>query len=530
MFLPLLDPALVQHQHNPPAQHAPTPQQQAERARVLHLDAPAITATSHGYHYTVRGNTLLDAQYIKDVITRSPSPRDAVGALKKAYAAKGYFLAAIVGRSKGNQVRIQVVQGRLTHVDGPKGLARFFTGLKGDDRVRNTDVIRQSTLAQQYAATNGQLPQISFKPAPEVGGSTMDIGTKPLKNARWWGGSFTTGNFGNRYAGHYLAQLQGYARHDGFTLQATRTRALTGLDKNTAGAYYAATSANLSWVTPLGTYQLDDSFTKFKLGKAFAPLYPLGHIHVYGISGQQLLYADDSTRWTTSEGWHHIRDRESVFNGIYSLHDQKYMVFDGSTTYAKRFGGLFKHAASISLTGGIKLGGSRGDSGLAPQTGAPTGHFQIYTASAELTQSLPYDFNTQLSLSGQASTDTLPSYEQWVLGGVNNLTAYLPGTIVGDRGYLGRFTVNGPQWAFWGLRARPSVFTEYGATRYSFIAQGAPKWQSLGDIGAGLQLSAPGAHTSALLAWARPMTSKNVAATTRSGQRAHLFVYLQVGF
>src|SRR5690348_3109479 len=165
-------------------------------------------------------------------------------------------------------------------------------------------------------------PQVSFKPAPEAGGSTMVIGQTAQPDASPLGGSFTVGNFGNRYAGHQVAQAQGYVRHAGITLQASYSRALTGLDQDTRGAYYAAAGATLSWVSPWGTYQLDDQYTKYELGDAFAPLYPIGHIHAWGVSGTQFLYADDTSRWTLSEGVHAVRTRDTVFKYAYTLRDQ----------------------------------------------------------------------------------------------------------------------------------------------------------------------------------------------------------------
>lgn len=488
-----------------------------------------INVESHGYHYAVIGNRLLSVAELTAALQSGATPQAAIGALKKAYERKGYFLVALVGQAQDKQVLLQVVQGRLTHIEGPPALARYFTALKGRDTIRNSDIIRQSTLVQAYAATNGQQPQISFQPAPEVGGSTMRISQAPLADNRSVGGSVTVGNFGNRYAGHYVAQAQAYARHDGFTAQVSHSRALTGMDANTRGAYYAATTGNVSVVTPVGTFQVDGSATRYQLGKAFAPLYPAGKVKAFGGSATQLLYADDVHRWSLQEGVHHVRDSETVFGGAYTLRDQKFNVIDVSSDYAWRFGGLFKQLASLSLSGGAKLGSARGDSGFVHATGAPTGHFQVYTASAGITQALAHGYSVQFNLSGQSTPNTLPSYEQWVLGGLNNLTAYLPGTIVGDRGYLGRLSLQGPQWNAGPVQLRPSVFAEYGAARYSFIPANTATWQSLGDIGANLSLSLPMANTSAILAYAKPMGSRHVADTLRRGQQAHLFFYLQIG-
>ncbi|MGH8233682.1 MAG: ShlB/FhaC/HecB family hemolysin secretion/activation protein [Rhodanobacteraceae bacterium] len=500
---------------------SPTTDQRGQVGSVLRV-------RSHGYLYTVTGNHLLRPSEVDKALQGATDPRAAIGALKQAYQRHGYFLVALVGRTSGNDVQVRVVQGRLTHVEGPPALNRFFSGLKDNDTVKSSDVIRQSMLAQAYAATNGEQPQISFKPAPEFGGSTMEIGQQPLAKYSPFGGSLTFGNFGNRYAGHYLAQAQAYVRHHGYTLQVTHASALTGLDSNTSGAFYSATGATVAKVTPLGTFQVDYNFTRYQLGQAFAPLFPLGRIENYGGSGTQILYADDRTRWTLDEGVHHIHDSETVFNGIYTLRNQKYMVFNLDSDVSWRFGGLFKHPASLSAGAGVKLGADGGESGFVNGVGAPTPHFQIYTAHAGVTQSLAHDFSLAFDLSGQASHQTVPSYEQWVLGGLNNITAYLPGTVAGDRGYLGRLTLQGPQWQLGPVQMRPSVFAEHGAARYSYIAAHAPIWQGLTDAGAGLSFSAPAAHTTAMLAYAKPISANNVESSLLARQTAHVFFYLQM--
>jgi hemolysin activation/secretion protein len=513
----------------PPHTAAMQPAQAAAGQDTARPSGAQVNVKSHGYHYAVIGNRLLSVAELTAALQSGDTPAAAVGALKKAYEAKGYFLVALVGQAQDKQVLLQVVQGKLMHVEGPRSLVAYFSGLKGDDALRNSDVIRRSTLAQAYAATNGQQPQISFTPAPEVGGSTLQISQAPLADSHAIGGSLAAGNFGNRYAGHYVAQAQAYARHDGFTVQLSHSRALTGMDANTRGAFYAATSGSLSAITPIGTFQIDGSTTRYQLGDAFAPLYPTGKVKVFGASATQLLFADDVRRWTLQEGVHHIRDSETVFSGAYTLRDQKFNVVDFGSDYSWRFGGFFKQPASLNLSAGIKLGSARGDSGFTHAPGSPTGHFQIATASAGVTQALARGFSVQFNLSGQDTPDTLPSYEQWVLGGLNNLTAYLPGTIVGDRGYLGRLTLQAPQWSAGALQLRPSVFAEYGASRYRYVPIQTPSWQSLDDVGASLSLSLPLANTSAMLAWAQPLGSRHVAMSLRDRQQAHLFFYLQVG-
>lgn len=490
-----------------------------------HQAPPALE--SHGYRYTVNGNTLLDDARIRAVLLGSATPEAAVAALRRAYTDEGYFLVAVVAGVQGHEVQIAVTQGRLAHVEGPPELAAYFDGLVGRDTLRTPEVVRSGLLAQADAATNGEQPKVSFEPAAEQSASTLRIDTTPLKDSHAASGSVTVGNLGNRYAGHDLAQVQGQLQGHGYTLQATHTRALTGIDQDSRGAYYAATGATFSKVTPAGWFQLDGSSTRYRLGVAFAPLDPGGTVKVYGAGATQLLFADETRRWTLAEGLHRIRDRQTVFNGAYALRDQRYDVFDLGTQGSWRMDGLAGRSATINLGGGLKFGGLGTSQGLGGGPGTAAEHFTIYTARAGIEQALAGGYTVQLDLNAQTTPGTLPSYEQWVLGGWNALAAWLPGTLVGDRGYQGRLTLQAPTWRLGPLKLQPAVFAEQGAARYHVDAgQG---WQRLSDAGASIGLDLPGLGAHALFAYAHPLDSSRVSPEQRRRQRAHAFFYLQVG-
>lgn len=516
---------------SPPPAHLPTPAPAlVAPASTEASSASALAVDSHGFHYTVTGNTLLKPAAVIATLQRATTPAQAIGALKQVYAKQGYFLVAVVARVGAQEVQVDVVQGRLAHVEGPADLAAYFTGLQGRDTLRTPEVVRQGLLAQAYAATDGQQPRLSFQPAAEPGASTLHIDTTPLKDSHTVGGSLTLGNLGNRYAGHDLAQLQGQLQQHGFTVQASHTRALTGIDKDSRGAYYASTNLTISKVTPVGWFQLDGSTTRYALGQAFAPLDPGGTVKVWGGLATQLLFADDTRRWTLSEGMHRVRDRETVFDGIYALRDQRYDVLDLSTQASWRVQGFAGRTASVGFSGGLKFGGLGGPRGFSNGTGMPNAHFSIYTAQLNLDQALAGGYSVRLDLSAQTTPDTLPSYEQWVLGGMNALAAWLPGTLAGDRGYLGRVTVQAPSWQLGGLRLRPNAFVEHGASRYHYIPANSPSWQALDDGGVSLALDWPALSAHAVLTYARPLGSRQVPADVRAKQRAHTFFYVQVDF
>ncbi|MEI7037702.1 ShlB/FhaC/HecB family hemolysin secretion/activation protein [Fulvimonas yonginensis] len=493
------------------------------------VPAPApLLVDQGGYRYVVAGNHLLEPADVRSALKRGATPTEAIGALKRAYADRGYFLVAVVAQVQGREVKVNVVQGRLAHVEGPTDLAAYFAGLLGRDDVRHEQVVRRDLLVQAHAATEGLQAKLAFVPAAEPGASTLRIDTTRSAHEHHAGGSLSVGNLGNRYAGHDLAQVQGQLQYGGYTLQVNHARALTGVDADSRGAFYAATGATLTRVTPAGWFQLDGIGTRYRLGVAFAPLDPAGNVSVFGGGATQLLFADEARRWTLSEGLHRVHDRETVFAGAYALRDQRYQVVDLGTQASWQLGGVGGRPASLALALGSKLGGPGGAGGFYNGTGAPTADFHIFTARVSLDQALAKGYGLRLELSGQATPDTLPSYEQWVLGGVNALAAWLPGTLAGDRGFLERLTLEAPVWGIGTWRLRALAFAEQGASRYN-EATGNPGRQTLTDAGASLALDLPGPDTHALLAYAHPLTS-HIPWETRRRQRAHAFVYLEVGF
>lgn len=473
-------------------------------------------------HYTIIGNRLLAPGKVAGVLQSATAPQEAIADLKRAYEHAGYFLVALVGEEQGNAITIHVIQGRITHVQGPAALVRFFSGLRGLDTVRKPDVVRRTLLAQEWAHSNDQELNVTFHPAPEPGGSILQLTATPLAGSHLVGGSLTFGNYGNRYAGRYLAQGNVTAHHGGFNASLGYARALPGLSSTTHGSFYQSGSAQLSWTTPLGIWALDGSTTRYRLGRAFAPLYPKGGVDTFGLSSTQLLYADAARRWSLSGGIHHIHENESVFAGTFSLYDHRYTVANLGTDASWRFTGLAHQAAAIQAGLGVKhsLGGS----------GAPKKDFTLYTANASLTQALPRNWQVKLALSGQTAPDTLPPYEQWVLGGLGNLSAYMPGTVVGDKGYLARVQLNAPQWKWGDFTLQPEVYAETGSARFHYIAPGAPRHQTLSDAGIGLHLGLPAAHLTATLAAAAPLGSHGVDHTFREGQRIHVLFLLQASF
>ncbi len=142
-------------------------------------------------------------------------------------------------------------------------------------------------------------------------------------------------------------------------------------------------------------------------------------------------------------------------------------------------------------------------------------------------------FSMGVSLSGQVADITdaqrLPSQQQWVLGGYGNLTAWYPGVVSGDSGYLARVFAAAPTWNFWEMSLTPTIYAEAGGSRTSYIYPGVPNSQFLSDYGVGLSGTAFRRGT-LNLGYAWPWRTRDVGPEIVDGSRARLFFNAALSF
>src|SRR3546814_15154805 len=113
------------------------------------------------------------------------------------------------------------------------------------------------------------------------------------------------------------------------------------------------------------------------------------------------------------------------------------------------------------------------------------------------------------------------SSDLWVLGGIDNVAAYLPGVAVGDTGAYGALDLLYHGWQLAGVRFSPRVFVEYGLSRYEQQSDAATRGTSMmSDVGGELQASWRFLETS--LALAAPIPQRRVSSSLPDDSEAHL--------
>lgn len=518
----------------PPLAQAPAPPPPPAVVSGAQDPAPSIFADSHGFHYAVAGNTLLSPDVVKATLEAAATPKEAIDALAREYVNRGYFLTALTGQVDRQLVSIKVIQGRLTESEMTPDLAPYFGGIEGRDDLQRSTIFRKSSVAEFYSSRQGMRPVVSFAKAQEVGGSKIIVSEEPLEGARQWSAGVNFGNLGSRFSSRYLASAYGALRPGaGLELTANWSQGLPGLTNASGGSLYHSGTVGASIVTPWGIYGATYNGINYRIGgEAGAGLFPKGDIQISGVTGTQLLYADETTRWAVTEAFTHTQNVVDVFTDsdqTFRLTDQRYDFVSLGTSYNKSLR-VFGFNANIQT-------GLTAMQGLTPPrgtfvpivVGSPNTRFSLIQANVNYQQALPANYVLGVAVSGQWSDSTLPQNQQWILGGLGNLSAWLPAVILGDLGGLGRVSVNAPPWTWDRFTVSGAAFVEAGVTRFHITPAISPVTRSLGDAGFSISGSIAGG-TSLTLAYALPVYYRNVDRNVVDQQRAQVYFSLSQSF
>lgn len=493
-----------------------------------------LVINSHGYHYVLTGNTLLPDSRIRNILASALTAKAAVSALNKAYHQNGYFLVAIKATVEGTTIRIQIIQGQLTQTDIANDVTWFFPDIKYRPDLRENTIVYQSVLANAFAQRNGQRLQIGFGPSSNPGGSRMNVSENPIPGYQPITGNIFFGNYGSRYSGRYLTGGSvSYNPGLGLNISLNGTQGLPSLTNASKGSQYSQGGINASSITPWGIYSFNAQWVHYRLGDVAFPVNPTGNIFTWGISGSQLVYANDRSRWALNEGYNHVANDvkvyQSVIPGGYPLTIQHYNYFDVGTQWSLSYNLLHKPGSlNTSFTYNQGVSGSRGT--LYNHTpGYPAAQFHYFVASISTSQALPLGMSASFSASGQGAFNTLPQQNQWVLGGFGSLSAYYPGVLVGDSGYSARFQLQSPNWAFQGFSASANLFAETGGTTFTYLARNQAPWQSLSDVGIGLHMQSPWGTNISVMS-ALPVGWNQVSASVRKASRVDAYFVLSQNF
>lgn len=454
----------------------------------------------------ISGNNYLSEDRIREAARAVDSVSKFILLLNALYAAAGYPLVNVEYAQDRDTltVYVDVSQGYIERVNAPPLLAPFFDRFENIRDLKNRDFKVMQVLAGIKADRAGVEVSSEYevnKVQPDQFVLKMD--TEPDPEHDGWSVSNVFGNPGNRFLGRYFnfTNLQ-YNTSGGDILGLKYGTALTGLGDARGGKSYHHGQLSYSIVNPYGLYGASASYTQYELNDRFGfQETERSRTTELAFQGSQFLYATDTTRWLVNEKLEYVDATTEVTDAptTSTLDDGTEFPVEGQRTQEERYaafrlGSSFRHSRllfgyplSVTLKGGYKRGFAGEIDNLVNSN--RQSDFNLFAGEFELSYRLFWGVTPKLLLKGQRSLDReLPQQQQWVLGGPGQLSAFLPGILVGDSGAYGRFDLQLPRLDLGSGSWRLTLFVEGGNAVYEDRRGSDAAVRAVADAGIKLEL------------------------------------------
>lgn len=496
----------------------PLPPQQAEVAVLEERHGAGrgdgvITLEIDDYSLLISGNTYLDEARIREVTSVAKTPSQAILLLNALYPAEGHmFVNVQYARDRNaNTIYVRVNEGYLAEADVPPAMAPFFEHFEGERGVKESDLEPQRVLAELKAERAGYRMSSHYsidEDDPAAFTLVMDGREDPEHETFEFTGVF--GNPGNRFLGRYFgaANMKAYAPN-GDELGLGYTTAFVDMGNPRNGESYDRYDASYNTVNSFGLYSVSAAYTDYEVTNLLEGDFQdreEAEIVEGRLQGNQFLYADGKTRIVLEEEISYIDSAIEIVEGMAQVDNQDdggsgllggllgdllrdilgiddpaagtMVDLAGQTIQDEEYGTarlgasishtweLFDREGNINFGAGYRQGfGGEIDNGFTdPER---TADFGLYDAELKIDYRLPADLIASFRVKGQhADGDRLPQQQQWVLGGPDNLSAFLPGILFADTGVYGRFQLQLPRWKVFTRPYRLSFFVEGGTAEF----------------------------------------------------------------
>lgn len=451
---------------------------------------------------------------------------DAVYRIRDAYYASGYPAVRLLYATVGDELLVGVMPGTLSELEMPQRYRAYFAPLVGTAMLTDARLEPPRILASLHADRAGDSGQLALQ--------TTDQETQLVLNPDHDGHRVATltaglGNPGNRFLGRYFADVGasiGYASGDEASLA---LRQALPWAQDEADARYR--EARLAWnrVTPSGIWGAGGYYAGYRLRVSMSSggqrIRLDGDIAQAELNWQQLLAADFAKRWTLGARLDYTDKKLDAADGGARLQHQEYPSLEASTALSLQWPWRDR-AWSLDAALSVQQGLGR-DETAQPITAADLS-YTLLRPAATLSAGVGKGSEFSIRASAQIAGARLPEQRQWVVGGPDNLEAFLPGVIVGDSGALLRLQFDLAPIVSGGLRWMPGVFVEAAAARFEHVpAAASAGTQSLADAGIALKASWR-ERVDARLSYARPLMHDGVERAVREPSGAPVFFTLAV--
>jgi hypothetical protein len=484
---------------------------------------------SHGAYFLsghINGATIniFDLPYISKedaqvLLNASNSPSHFILNLNTAYYLKGHLLVQIAYRQVDKTVFIYAVQSRLVNIQGPGKVTKYFNALKGDKNLTISEVDKRKVMADISSNRQGLDYSFTYQPSADYAATDLILSDKKRDVNRIQVDA-ELGNEGNRYVGSYLAKAGIRTWQDsGSEFKASYIRAIPRAEEKKEGNSYHALVLNYNFPSPKGLYGIEFLTSEYsrlitetienpnffgqcqpELTGLCNSILPASSENVlYDISakttkfagtGEQILYSRPGRRVIVNQKLEGISDEIEDFQqgvildesyGVVGL-GVKYVI--GTATPEKKKLGQFQLQLSKGFGGNSgTLDAEDAPEGLNP--GNRSAEFLIIKPSINAQFTIYKDLSVILSGDAQISDNVqLPQFQQYTLGGMSQLSAFLPGVLVGDSGTYGRmeFVISPSGDSV--FKIIPSIFIETGETSSENTSKDLAQKKSISDAGA----------------------------------------------
>jgi hemolysin activation/secretion protein len=505
----------------------------AEISTTAGASAPYIGLVN-GYELRVTGSHYLNETELAAIFETAKTPSQAIFLMNSLTLRKGHLLVLTQYAPEGSTVYIHAVQASVVAIEG-EGVAEYFSDLQGDPDLTRAEFERARVMANvksqrtgvNYSATffvddnDPEAVSLLFEPAPVEDYDATDFFVQ-------------FGNQGSRYVGRYFGDIgMNHNFANGSRVGLGYETAFTDLGESRGGEDYHRFQLTADKPFSSGLYGITASHTEYsqhlgyRAGSASAPgggvvcdlLSVLGlclpttgatagqsidldaDINALALTGEQVLASDFSYRINLFQRLEYV-DSTLDISGFGSLQDESYATLELGAKYfsAETVGdGQFRWSAQLSLKGGLT-----GDSGTlgsydsfrarylaenpgaasAPEVTPAARTAEFIAVLPKIAAKFPLSKETELNASffAQYADEQLPQQQQWVLGGMKSISAYLPGVLSGDSGYFADVSLQ-RKLNIAGMDVSAAVFAEYGAAWFENVSGSAGDERSIADAG-----------------------------------------------
>ena len=410
-----------------------------------------VVAESNGYSYTVNGNLLLPSATIVESLAGAEDPKAAVECAEPGLPEGGLFSDRPARRRR----MASRSRSRSSTAASPSPTSRRRSrpsfvawGSATTSIGRRSSAYPRWPISMRRARACAS--KIDFAPGRELGGQ-QDHRDRRADRGRQVVGRHVSASITSAAATRVAIWRQGAAvvrPGDGFEVTANYSARVCRAYRRTAAAAGTARPrpafrpSRRGGCTARPTRAPDTS-----IGRVLET-HPDGTIDIAAINGTQLPYADETVATSRSPSRSRTRPMSSMSSTIRSpLPISSTTSCPAGRISASRFAILGENASfRVGMT--VSQGISARAGTLDPAgPGIPDPRFTLIQGNLGYTQSLPHGYSASFTWSGQWADATLPQNQQWVLGGLGNLTAWLPAVLVGDSGMLARASLFAPPWA-----------------------------------------------------------------------------------